>query len=48
MALVRGLLLERVGAHLRCNGIFRPTDADVDRALARALSGLRQGHSEVA
>ena len=44
----RGLFLERVAAVLRINGVFRPSDADLERALARALHGLRQGHSEVA
>jgi hypothetical protein len=39
----RLLLVERTAAALRINGSVKPTDADLDRALGRALQGLRQG-----
>jgi hypothetical protein len=37
----RSLLLERIGARLRCNGTVQPTDRDVEGALAASLRGLR-------
>ena len=38
----RGLFLERVGAHLRCNCSGHPSDADVEAAVAAGLRGLQQ------
>jgi hypothetical protein len=39
----RATLLERIASHLRCIGVRRPTDSDVDRAIKAAMSGLLQG-----
>jgi len=38
----RVVLMERVGALLRKQGIRRPGDADIERALNKGLRGLMQ------
>jgi hypothetical protein len=39
----RAVLMERVAGQLRFIGLRRPTDADVERAIQVALTGLLQG-----
>ena len=39
----RSLLLERVAASLKPQGIRRPTDAEIERAMRESMRGLVQG-----
>jgi hypothetical protein len=39
----RAVLMERMAAHLRLNGVRHPTDTDVNRAIKAAMVGLLRG-----